>query len=321
MIIFSKGKYYDENRPLLELVLPLHNVASKSFIPLFVLLAIAYFLYNIPYPIFPLAILLLTYLLFSNLFFWLIKQGSFPGIILYCLLLLVYSVLAALTAYYTGGIESITILLYAVICTLAGLTLPLGMIVVVTVTSVLVYLLELELEIGRIIPHLRLYPEFFPSSMYPSSAYIRIIPMAHVIVGVMLVILAYTVANILKQRTALLVRRDQERQTLNQTLNDKVHELETLKMNLEKIVQERTAELETAKVNLELKIKERTAELIREKASLADKIKERTAELESKVEELQQFYDTTVGRELKMIELEKENDELRLQLGKEPKHQ
>ncbi len=38
-------------------------------------------------------------------------------------------------------------------------------------------------------------------------------------------------------------------------------------------------------------------------------------ELEDKVQELQEFYDMAVGRELRMIELREEMDKLKLELG------
>lgn len=89
-----------------------------------------------------------------------------------------------------------------------------------------------------------------------------------------------------------------------------------------------TAELAAAKTDLEKKVAERTEELEKERLSLEEKVKERTKDLESakndledKVAELEEFHDLTVGRELKMIELEKETDALLRELGRPPKYQ
>jgi methyl-accepting chemotaxis protein len=87
-------------------------------------------------------------------------------------------------------------------------------------------------------------------------------------------------------------------------------ELATAKTGLEKKVAERTAELQTASLSLETKIKERTTDL-----ELAKN------DLEKKVAELEEFHDLTVGRELKMIELEKETNALLAELGREPRYQ
>jgi methyl-accepting chemotaxis protein len=89
-----------------------------------------------------------------------------------------------------------------------------------------------------------------------------------------------------------------------------------------------TAELVAAKTGLEKKVAERTEELEKERRSLEEKVKERTKDLEAakndlekKVAELEEFHDLTVGRELKMIKLEKETDSLLQELGRPPKYQ
>jgi response regulator RpfG family c-di-GMP phosphodiesterase len=53
--------------------------------------------------------------------------------------------------------------------------------------------------------------------------------------------------------------------------------------------------------------------LQRSQAELERRVQERTAQLEAKVAELRQFEEVVIGRELKMIELEREVDRLRQQ--------
>lgn len=62
---------------------------------------------------------------------------------------------------------------------------------------------------------------------------------------------------------------------------------------------------------LEIKVRARTNELQELAQTLDDKIKERTKELQARLEELERFHRLTVGRELKMLDLKKENEKLR----------
>ncbi len=73
-------------------------------------------------------------------------------------------------------------------------------------------------------------------------------------------------------------------------------------------------QLEEAKLILEGRVKERTEDLEALNKSLEDKVELRTKELREKIYELNRFYKLTVGRELKMAELKKENKKLEEQI-------
>lgn len=66
---------------------------------------------------------------------------------------------------------------------------------------------------------------------------------------------------------------------------------------------------------LEIKVRARTNELQELAQSLDEKVKDRTKELQERVEELERFHRLTVGREMKMLELKKENEKLRNKLN------
>ena len=69
--------------------------------------------------------------------------------------------------------------------------------------------------------------------------------------------------------------------------------------------------LENEKVSLEGKVKERTMALESLKDSLETAVQQKTSELKNRVVELEKFEKVAVGRELKMIELKNEIDELK----------
>lgn len=321
-----------KNKEFLELVLPLDIVARKLLIPLLFLIAVVSYFYSIPYPLLPLAVILGVYFLISEVAFWLIKREYFPAAPVYFLLLCADDFLVAAAAYYSGGAESFAPIIYIVIGVFAGLTLPLWGIFGIILTGGMCYFGELAIEAFGLLPHVNIFKEFIPPEAYLSSAYMRIIPLAYFTVSIAIALTAFTVAELLEKRnkhlyglnldldksSKLLVRRDLEVNDINRQLDEKIHELEALKAGLEAKVKERTRELEEAKAGLEIKVTERTAELEKERASLEEKVKDRTRELESakagleeKVAELEEFHDLTVGRELKMIELEKEIESLK----------
>lgn len=98
---------------------------------------------------------------------------------------------------------------------------------------------------------------------------------------------------------------------LGSAFNDMTRKLKESYTILEDKIEERTKELETERGSLEKKVLERTSELEALKKGLEDMVKERTQKLNDKLEELKKFNAIMIDRELKMIQLKKEIEELK----------
>jgi len=92
--------------------------------------------------------------------------------------------------------------------------------------------------------------------------------------------------------------------------------LEKAKEVLETRVKERTKELEEARSVLEIKVQARTKELKTLTESLEVQVTKRTKELQGRIDELERFHKLTVGRELQMVEMKKEIQNLKKELNK-----
>lgn len=97
---------------------------------------------------------------------------------------------------------------------------------------------------------------------------------------------------------------------LASVFNEMLSEIEIF----QKTVKENQNNLKKLNASLESRIAERTKELQGIKDNLEVIVKERTSELQSKLNELEKFRDLTVGREVKMISLKKEIEELKKKL-------
>ena len=108
---------------------------------------------------------------------------------------------------------------------------------------------------------------------------------------------------------------------LSVRFNKMTEQLKEAKAMLERKVQARTSKLkkttealEEARATLEIKVQARTKELEELTKSLEGQVQQRTKELQGKVEQLEKFQKLSVGRELKMIELKKQIEELEVKL-------
>ena len=114
------------------------------------------------------------------------------------------------------------------------------------------------------------------------------------------------------------IHTDDEFEELSHAFSHYIRKSEQVQEELEAKVKERTKELEGAKkqletvnLDLELNVKKRTAELEKLKTSLEETVAERTQELNQKLSELERINTIMVDRELKMVEMKKELEELK----------
>jgi len=101
------------------------------------------------------------------------------------------------------------------------------------------------------------------------------------------------------------IRTNDEIEELGKTFNKMAEELDIYH-----------AALEESKIVLQVKVKARTRELEELAKSLEGKVKIRTRELEKRLSELEKFHKLTVGRELKMMDLKKEIEKLKIKNNK-----
>ena len=93
---------------------------------------------------------------------------------------------------------------------------------------------------------------------------------------------------------------------LSKVFNEMLDNIEKSQIELK----EAEIRLKNANAGLEQMVNEKTAELKEAKIGLEKTVAKRTEELQEKIAELEKFKELTVGRELKMVELKKEIEEL-----------
>ncbi|MCA9388195.1 HAMP domain-containing protein [Candidatus Berkelbacteria bacterium] len=116
-------------------------------------------------------------------------------------------------------------------------------------------------------------------------------------------------------RARATVKARNELSTLASTFNHMAAQVSQNQGQLVDRVDEQTKKYQVAINSLEQRVAERTSELSSAKKSLETKVVERTEDLEKQVKKLKQFNKIAIGRELKMVELKKENKKLKAELN------
>ncbi|MBF0253121.1 MAG: HAMP domain-containing protein [Candidatus Omnitrophica bacterium] len=128
--------------------------------------------------------------------------------------------------------------------------------------------------------------------------------------------------NSMASRLKVLIQQEKEFAVADAQIRiekQKVDELNALNKQLEASEQQlRTSQDRLKEINtgLEQKVKERTKELEDEKNKLEIKIQERTQEITDKIKELEKVNKSMRGRELRIIEMKREVNELCKELGR-----
>jgi nitrate/nitrite-specific signal transduction histidine kinase len=117
-----------------------------------------------------------------------------------------------------------------------------------------------------------------------------------------------------KMETRLEIKTQDEVGDLGVSFNKMASELQGLYENMDKKIKEKTEDVQKRNVDLEEVVWARTAELEKTKSNLKKQIEEQTGELREKLEQIESFNKMVVGRELKMMEIKRENEEMKNKL-------
>ena len=308
------NKQDDKSKSLQYLDLIVNNdlIARKTLLPSLFVMMLIFLYFGVPYPLVPLSVLMASYFFVSSAVLWAVKRGWARSRDLYFVLLCLLPVIAAVTMYYTGGPESFMFPIFPIITILAALALPRWQVLPVVLCAGLGYCLEMFLEVKRLVPHIAIFKELMPPEGYAASAYFLVVPAANLIVLAAVTALAYLLARLLNERweklselnrelavnEELLMKRDEEKTRLGRQMDDKINELDSLRMNLEQIV-------------------EKQAGALKQKISEMGRVEE---QLTAQMAELKDFRGLVGGRERKILLVKREIDQLLQELGRPAKY-
>jgi hypothetical protein len=198
--------------------------------------------------------------------------------------------IAALTTiiYYLGGAEWVAPMFYIFTLLLGSMILPLRKIILLSLITLTFFLVLVSLEYAGIIPHQSVISNLVGMELdfHTKPRFLLIQFAALIAIVSFVVMLAGEFTRFADKRREQLLKESER-------------------------AREGYRRAEEAKETLEVRVKARTQELQELTDKQEDIIKERTEELQKRVRELERFQRAVVGRELKMIDLKKENRRLR----------
>ena len=198
---------------------------------------------------------------------------------LYLRLLLIEIFLLTIIIHYLGGIEWVGPIFYILIISLGMVILPRKKSRNLFFIVLGFFGLLVSLEFFEIIPHHHLFQEYVGLNLHLSLSYT---------VTTFIVIMAFVFFS-------------------SDMINSFLENLRVKRKELA-VAQE---EAEKAKFVLEEKVKERTNELEVMTKNLEDQVKGRTKELEKKLKDFEKMNRVMINREIKMVELKKEIENLK----------
>jgi len=193
-----------------------------------------------------------------------------------------------LIIHYTGGIEWIGVFIYFFLIVEANIVLPHTKSLLITLAAIVFYSSLGILEYLGVVNH----HDFFIFQSYQNLPYLIFTIIACAVGG-------FTYISFITRNYSNVFRK------ISETLNKE-----------RKSLIEAQSQLEESRATLEVKVEARTKELKNLTEHLEEQVKRRTKELQLKVQELEKFQSFAVGRELRMIELKKEINNLKDKLKK-----
>ncbi|MCU0641755.1 MAG: hypothetical protein MUC35_06745 [Candidatus Margulisbacteria bacterium] len=287
-------------------------VARRALFPLLFIVALVSYCSGVPYPLFTLTVMLGVYAGISFIVVRSISARPDSSREKYFLLLCFNLVLGALAIYYTGGIESFVPQALMIVAVLTGLTMSLGQIMTIILVHSVSYALVLALEATGIVPHITIFPGFLDPAVYSRSRYFLVIPLANILSFAAITLNAYLAARLLEKREAQQRSLNLQLEQEARQLNDQTTEKAALQRELDRQV----AALQAVKDRLEKMMVTREGELkdrINELEAINDRLTGNMAESERAIK-------LAVRRELELIEMENEANELLARLGRAPKY-
>lgn len=247
---------------------------------------------------------LAVWILSLFIFLWLIRKQRFAPVVQksHFIFFIFQIFILTIILHYIGGIESSGILFYTFFIVYGIFLFPKRYSLFIVLISFLFLATLSFLEYNDALSH---YDIFLGQQSYKNPKFVFIRLLIATTTFSLLVIIANRLSEKMKLQSKNLLRAQGGFKEANLELKRKLEELEVVR-----------GDLEETKATLEIKVKARTEELESLTENLEEEVEQRTKELQDKVQELEKFQEFIVGREAKMIELKKEIEGLKKELGK-----